>query len=128
MSERMQRLAAQLEMLPEPADTLQKVNVTLMKAQGKVLARVPEMTGSTEEKRKILETSTQTVNTVSGMVGSSHPGVVILRQMIDLAAALVEGRPEPPEPSAAKAKSGCAIWIGVGAALLGMAAAARACL
>src|SRR4051794_27394119 len=95
MSDRLQQLQAQIEAIPEPTDPLAKAQVSLVKLQAKVLAKIPELDGTAEQKLDVLKNSEPTIDTVEGMLGASHAGVVRLREMAALVRSRIEGRPDP---------------------------------
>ena len=99
----LERLVAELNALPDPGDLIERTQVLLLKAQGKLIAHLLNVAGSPDEKRQILATSEQTLNSIAGALGRQHPGIRLVRQIIAIVSARIEGRPDPVSASPSSA-------------------------
>jgi hypothetical protein len=83
-------LAARLERVPTPTDRVMRVQVGLAKALAKGLALLPEGDGCLLRKREVLATSRMATDKLASTVGDDAEPVVVLRQMLAVASAIVE--------------------------------------
>jgi hypothetical protein len=83
--EELKRLAERVAAIPDPADMLKKAQVTILKAQAKLLSRLPEIEGSSDRKLATLSTCEQTINVTAQTLGESDTSVRLLRKMLSLA-------------------------------------------
>lgn len=115
MSERLEKLAAELNSLPKSSDIMQQAPVTLLMAQGTMLAHLPKVEGDVSQRMQILATSNDTLDKMADMLGEEHKGIIIMRKMMAIATAVVKGEPEPTDDELKKFDKSGACFIATAA-------------
>ncbi|MBM3994942.1 MAG: hypothetical protein FJ303_12440 [Planctomycetes bacterium] len=119
MSKRLKQFAEMIDALPSPVDTVRNTSVTILKASAKLIALTDwtDRSGEPGQLAKMHATSTDTANSLGNILGEDHEGVILIRKMLAIAKAQLEGRPEPTD--AELDGGGCASMILVAIVIAG---------
>ncbi|MBM3992675.1 MAG: hypothetical protein FJ303_00735 [Planctomycetes bacterium] len=97
MSHRVKQLAAMLNAMPQPRAEVEKNSLNGLKRLSEDAVLASEMEGMVPKRRELLAEATETLDKFADLIGRGHPAVVLVRKMILIADAIVEGRPEPSD-------------------------------
>jgi len=97
MSQRLEQLLEQLDRI-EPRGKKQKAMLGVLQGTGLSFLAAAKGGGTwTDEARRELVSSDERVETAAGMLGERYEGVIILRKMMAIAMAIIDGEPEPTD-------------------------------
>jgi hypothetical protein len=97
MSERLRLLALKIHDYPEPEDLMTDAKVMLAKAGAMMLATIPDSHSTGEEKRFLLARRWERINDLAHLLGERNEMIRMMRAMHAIAAAVIDGRPEPTD-------------------------------
>ena len=97
MGNRLNQLKEELDAVPVPADTTQQFLFNNLKGVGRSIAFMGTMKRVDGTERGAVASASRTLDMSVASLGATHPAIVIVRKMITILKARLDGKPEPSD-------------------------------